>query len=134
MSFRRNRLSATFGTRDDEFLREFVTLSNLYGKSKQDLIDALDSIHDKFQPGPVRKTSSVYDATRQIPLVPAPISHNMGPPMISPPPAKVRPLSDSNKSLQFPLQLVRAELPQPSGAMMRVSCSPPKVLSLSSGK
>lgn len=83
-----NRLQATLGTRDDDFLRDFVQLANAYGKSKQDLYEALDFINDQYQPGPIRKTSSIYDSSHHIPLAPAPIARNMGPTMISPPPAK----------------------------------------------
>ncbi|CAA92981.2 Protein kinase domain-containing protein [Caenorhabditis elegans] len=123
-----NRLQATLGTRDDDFLRDFVQLANAYGKSKQDLYEALDFINDQYQPGPIRKTSSIYDSSHHIPLAPAPIARNMGPTMISPPPAKVRPPAVDTYPRSSQFELVRSDsdhLP-PSNTMMRVSCSPPK--------
>lgn len=125
-----NRLQATLGTRDDDFLRDFVQLANAYGKSKQDLYEALDFINDQYQPGPIRKTSSIYDSSHHIPLAPAPIARNMGPTMISPPPAKVRPPAVDTYPRSSQFELVRSDsdhLP-PSNTMMRVSCSPPKVI------
>lgn len=134
---RMNRLTAVPGTQDDEFLREFVQLANLYGKSKQDLFDSLDFINDQFQPGPFRKTSSIHESVpRHLPLAPALASQNQNhqnqaPALISPPPAKVRnTASSSNESKPSLFELVRTDFEVPSSnTMMRVSVSPPKLSS-----
>ncbi|CAD6199930.1 unnamed protein product [Caenorhabditis auriculariae] len=51
-----------FTSQEDDFLRELVQLANYHGKTKQDVLDALDYVHDtRFTA--TRKTSSLYDGS-----------------------------------------------------------------------
>ncbi|CAI5447500.1 unnamed protein product [Caenorhabditis angaria] len=81
------RLQPIYGTRDDDFLRELVQLANSYGKSKQDLFESLDFVHDPTfstsNGGPIlRKASSIYDSSGPSSITGPSAQHQM----ISPPP------------------------------------------------
>ncbi|CAB3409933.1 unnamed protein product [Caenorhabditis bovis] len=61
-----HRLQQSYHSQDDDFVRELIQLANFHGKSKQEIYEALDAIHDPSysfnNPAPIRKASSLYDA------------------------------------------------------------------------
>lgn len=78
----------------DDFTRELIQLANFHGKTKQDILETLDFVHEgNFNPPPPshRKTSSVYDGG---------CSSGLTTPVISPPPPKAYPSSQQLPSPQ----------------------------------